>query len=383
MAFFLHPTQPSFGQQLSQVLSNVGTHIGEGLGRRKDEKLASSIFQIIGNPNTSAIEKTTAFSKLPERYQKHAGQIYAATLAPQASAEAEEAQVARGRQQRAAQMQQNPPQMQQMPQESTQGSQQGSEPSQQQMPQGTASKQEQFDPNDPTSYPDEVLAEEAAYGGLRGRIAQQEQGRRQTEHARDIEALKLTADYREQVLSEYEASKSTLSKLNRLEALGKENKLTTPLMAKLSESLGIPLSVLGNPASEEFQKVSQGLMSNITQTYGNRILQVEVENFLKTIPTLMNSEEGRKRIIDNMKTLLSPSQLAYDEYKKIRKEQGRVPIDLHEQVLERIGPKLDKMAEDFKKNASDFSIVIAPNGEEVRVPRDKVDAAIKAGGMLK
>lgn len=171
---------------------------------------------------------------------------------------------------------------------------------------------------------------------------------RKLESRENIEAHKATADYREKVLNSHEGSKRTIMQLDRLEALNNEGKLTTPVIAKFSESLGIPLSVLANPESEEFQKVSQDLLSNIKEVYGNRILEVEVNNFLKTIPTLMNSQEGRARVIRDLKLLNKGAEIKYKAYRDIRKKGGKIPLDIHEQVLDKADPELEKLADEFK-----------------------------------
>jgi len=369
---------PTFGQQLSGVLAQAGTDIGMGFLERAKRQKTQGFLQTFSDPSSSPLQKINAFMQLPEEIKKSTAPVVAAYIGPQAQSQSELEQLQRfqqgfpavGQQQQAQAMsaQAAAPQMQQA----------GIDPQQLQ-----AEQQPQFNPGDITTYSEPQLAQMSALSGLPGRIAQQEQARRQQERSREVEAFKSTNEYREKILSDYEASKSTINRLNRLETLNKENKLTTPLMAKLSEHLGIPLSVLSNPASEEFQKVSQDLMSNITKYYGNRILQVEVENFLKTIPTLMNSKEGKERVIKNMKLLLEPSKIAYDAYKEVGKESGKTPMDLHEKVLEKMEPKLEKLAEEFKRGSGSFAIMIDPSGIERKVPRDKVDAFLQAGGVMK
>jgi hypothetical protein len=171
---------------------------------------------------------------------------------------------------------------------------------------------------------------------------------RQLESKENIEAHKITADYREKLLNRYEGSKRATAQLDRLETLNEEDELATPALAKIAESFGIPLAVLSNPQSEEFQKVSQDLLSNIKEVFGNKIIVVEVENFLKTIPTLMNSKEGRARIIRDLKILHKGAELQYNAYKEIRKKGGKIPLDIHEQVLDRVEPELEKLSDEFK-----------------------------------
>jgi hypothetical protein len=120
--------------------------------------------------------------------------------------------------------------------------------------------------------------------------------------------------------------------------------------------MGLPISILGNPDSEEFDKLSKDLLKNIRTYFGSRINQVEVENFLKTIPSLMNSQEGRERIINNLQMLLEPRKLMYDEYRNIKQESlksgERLPIDLQETILDKIKPQLDDLSKRFEMGGS-------------------------------
>ena len=220
--------------------------------------------------------------------------------------------------------------------------------------------------------------------------AELEENKRIQNSKENVEAHKLTADYREKILNGYEASKKTLSQLGRLEKLNKEGKLTSATVAKVADSFGIPLSILANPESEEFEKVSQDLLGGITQTFGNRILKVEVENFLKTIPTLMNSTEGRERVIRDLKILQEANQINYDAYKEVKKENGgKVPLDLHERVLEKTEGKLDELSNKFKEGfqtgqgqADNTVEITAPNGQRKRIPKNMLEQALQAGGTL-
>lgn len=203
----------------------------------------------------------------------------------------------------------------------------------------------------------------------------------------EVEAFKLTNEYREHILGNYESAQSTLTKLGQMEKLNDSGKLTSASAAKISESLGIPLSILANPESEEFDKLSNNLTSGITKNYGNKILLAEFQNFLKQIPTLMNSQEGRARIIKNMKVLLEPDKLAYQAYKDIRKEGGKTPLDLHEKVLEKIEPQLQKLADEFNKDndrskQNNFVMGKDPFGKVRQIPMDKIQEFTNAGGVL-
>lgn len=159
-------------------------------------------------------------------------------------------------------------------------------------------------------------------------------------------------DFRNKVVSNYQDTLEADMRLDRMAELNDAGSLTTPATAALLDKFGLPVAILGSPDSEEFDKLSKDLLKNIRTYFGARINVVEVENFLKTIPTLMNSEEGRRRVINNLKLLGEPKKLMFDEYRKIKQEsqeQGKaLPIDLEEAVLERIKPQLDNLAEIFQ-----------------------------------
>jgi len=143
--------------------------------------------------------------------------------------------------------------------------------------------------------------------------------------------------------------------------------------------LGIPLGVLGNPDAEQFEKLSQELMKNITGTYGSRILQTEVVSFMKSIPTLMNSPEGQKRLIEQWKILNEGKKIYYDAYKDIRKETpNRLPPDLHERVIDKAEERLDSLSEKFRQMNS-FVTIIDPNGIPRSVPENMVEELVSKG----
>jgi len=192
-------------------------------------------------------------------------------------------------------------------------------------------------------------------------------------------------DFRKEVTENYRDALETDMRLNRMAELNNTGQLTAPATAVLLDKLGLPVSILGNPDSEEFDKLSKDLLKNIRTYFGARINVVEVENFLKTIPSLMNSQEGRSRVISNLKMLLEPRKLMFDEYRRIREErlqQGKpLPIDLEESVIEGIKPQLDELSQRFEAGPSqDIGPQIAPETnifQKMPAPKDYSGAVIE------
>jgi len=196
-------------------------------------------------------------------------------------------------------------------------------------------------------------------------------------------------DFKKEVVNNYNESLMTDSRLKRMKALNKKGTLTTPATAAFLDKFGIPIGVLGSPDSEEFDKLSKDFLKSISSYFPGRVNIVEVENFLKTIPSLMNSQEGRNRIIDNLLVMNEPKKLMYNAYTDIRKEGGKLPVDLREAVFDRIEPQLQNMADTFEFGAGgkvpdtsiqgDFVIMIDPSGAKRKVSLKDRDAAEQAG----
>jgi len=237
-----------------------------------------------------------------------------------------------------------------------------------------------------------------------------EQKERFQEEKREEWEYSQNKDFKKELTENYRDTLEADMRLNRMSELNKTGKLAGPVAASLLEKLGIPIAVLGNPDSEEFDKLSKDMLKNIRTYFGARINVVEVENFLKTIPSLMNSEEGREKVINNLKMLSEPRKLMFEEYRQMKKESSEtgtpMPVDLEETIIERIKPRLDELAERFAgqpldtvragmirppTQSTDMSAnkdeqmvnIIDPSGKKRLIPKSMLKEALKAGAKLK
>jgi hypothetical protein len=158
------------------------------------------------------------------------------------------------------------------------------------------------------------------------------------------------------------------------------DEIIKPTAAKFLESLGIPLGALENPSSELYNKLSQDLLKGLPDTYGSRILKVEVDNFLKTIPTLSNSPDGRRMIASNMLKLGQMKEVFYNEMRRQQMDNldngKKFPKDFEQRVFDNVKPVIDKLNNQFIKLAAIKSIpegtipFFNPQGEVSFVPND-------------
>lgn len=187
------------------------------------------------------------------------------------------------------------------------------------------------------------------------------------------ETRKETQQYVDKILDAYQGTKETEAILGQMTKLAEGGNLTTPGLAASLNALHIPLGVLNNPDTEEFDKLSNQLTRGIQKFYGSRILVSEFNNFLRQIPSLMNSEEGKQRIISNLEKALLPAKYEYATYKEIlKKNGGKRPENLREQIIERLDPLLDKWAAEFKGDVKDMTVknLPMPKSGSVRLTRD-------------
>lgn len=163
----------------------------------------------------------------------------------------------------------------------------------------------------------------------------------------------------------------------RLDQMLSLKDLPTPALATTMEALGIPPSLFSSDA-ETAEKLSIDLTKNIQQFYGNRILQSEFQAFLRSIPTLKNSIEGRKRIIENMKRFNDLKRLEYNTARAMEldyEEKNKpLPPSFRRNVFDKMKPEAEKLANEFKEaNKQPVNAQAIPEGRiKVKNPEGKI-----------
>ena len=181
----------------------------------------------------------------------------------------------------------------------------------------------------------------------------------------------------------------TKPRLMQMQKLASDEELIGPTSAAFLEAMGIPLGALEDPSSELYQKVSLDLLKGLPESFGNRIMKVEVDNFLKTIPTLLNSPEGRRMIASNMLKLGQMKEVYYNEMRRQQKDaldKNKFPRDFQQSVFDQVKPQIDRINDEFVKMASIKSVpkgqvpFFSPIGQIIFIPKDKIQEASERGG---
>lgn len=229
----------------------------------------------------------------------------------------------------------------------------------------------------------EGASEQDIFNLLKAQQGQQKIG----QQAEKIELArhKATAPIMKEYADQYKAAKKGEHTIERMKELDKED-LAGPGEAKFAESID-ELPYIGrfiraftgplalNPASQEFQKLQSEFLTEMRSLFGGNIPVAEMQQFMKGIPTLMNTKEGRARIYKNLEYGYKIKKQAFKIAQEIKRENGgKVPLDIDDQVTERLGKKMKKIAAKI-----DFSPPKAAEGAPVSEQAPQV-AAQSAGG---
>jgi len=108
--------------------------------------------------------------------------------------------------------------------------------------------------------------------------------------------------------------------------------------------LGVNLTSLQSADAQSLKKLSKDFVKNVKETIGtSRITQAEVMLYLSTIPNLMQSPEGRARIIDTNIALgnlqVKKADITHDI---IKKNKGDIPKNFDSILLQRMKPHIQK-----------------------------------------
>ena len=182
----------------------------------------------------------------------------------------------------------------------------------------------------------------------------------------------------------------TKPKLRLISKLATDEELVGPGGYTLLESMGLPLGILENPKAELLEKTSLDLLKGLPETYGNRILKVEVDNFLRTIPNLKNSAEGRRMIASNLLKLGEMKEVFFEEMrreqKRLLESKEKFPKDFEQSVFEQVKPRIDQINDEFIK-MSDIKEIpkgtvpyFDPGGNIKFIPKNQEAWAQENGG---
>jgi hypothetical protein len=198
-------------------------------------------------------------------------------------------------------------------------------------------------------------------------------------HAEQKESAKESLNFYRNAHDMSEAADASDKRLSRMEKLIQKGNLpynaTYRLWKNLSEGVGGEVPILGGAFkavsklvggigsaiqrgvtatdTEEFEKLTADFLTDAKKFFGNRLTDNDVNLFLERVPKLSLTDEGKKKVINNMRSFNKAAKLKWDATKQIIKENGgKRPANLEILVEERIGDQLNRIAEDFREGSA-------------------------------
>lgn len=195
-----------------------------------------------------------------------------------------------------------------------------------------------------------------------------------------------------EVENEYKAAVAEDMRIDRMNAIDKNGNVSAPAMIKVLDAFGLPIGILSNPDTEEFRKLEAEFARDVSSVFpGGKITNFELQTFMRAVPSLLNSPEGRQAVYRNRKLLNEAKRIKYDEYKRIIKENGgKKPPNLGLLLDERTSEKMldleDRFVSGMKNITDKYQVPIRmldPQGNPVDIPASEIENALNAGARFR
>jgi hypothetical protein len=103
------------------------------------------------------------------------------------------------------------------------------------------------------------------------------------------------------------------------------------------------------PDTEEFEKLSLDFIKDAKSIFGAKITDADLAAFMQTVPTLSQTDQGKLKIINNMRSFNKANEIKAKALKDIiRENKGKRPANIQILVEERAKPELDEIAQEFQ-----------------------------------
>jgi molybdenum-dependent DNA-binding transcriptional regulator ModE len=191
---------------------------------------------------------------------------------------------------------------------------------------------------------------------------------------------------KEQRIKQHHIDKETLPVYKEIAGAAKGARSTNPILARmqtlLSEGnlpnaafynlankwgsyLGLNASSLAGADAQEFDKLSVEFLKNAKDIFGSRLTNYDVQTFLKSIPSLSQTDEGKQRIINNLTNINKAASIRDEAMERIIENNGgERPRNLATLIEREVGPQLDQIAESFAQGT--------PLGKPIRQAEDAI-----------
>lgn len=151
------------------------------------------------------------------------------------------------------------------------------------------------------------------------------------------------------IVSGEKAAKDNLTALNRIEQLDKKGNVQG-LGGEILKKVG--LGRFRTADTQELEKLTIGMLRDLKSIFGSRPTNFDTQQYLNAIPNLLQSPEGRERVIRNLKATNEAAKIRADALREILKEnRNRVPANVDLLIEDRVGDQLDRLNAELSGSA--------------------------------
>lgn len=156
-------------------------------------------------------------------------------------------------------------------------------------------------------------------------------------------------------------------RLEILQNLNASNKLPKSLgRLNVDKEGNLKLPFLGSPEAQRYVKTLNEFSAGAKDTFGSRVTNFDLAQYLKRYPTLLNTNEGRRQLLDQMKIVNQINSVYYKNLRSVYDKAGgvrNIDSDRAEKLAENLSEKkVTELAQKFKQigqftskpNASEF-----------------------------
>lgn len=174
-------------------------------------------------------------------------------------------------------------------------------------------------------------------------------------------------------------------RLDILDSLNKSDKLPKNLArANVDKEGNLRLPFASTPEAERYVKVLNEFSTGAKDTFGSRVTNFDLSQYLKRYPTLLNSAEGRKQLIKQMKIVNDINSVYYKNLKDIYTKAGgvrNIDADVAEDLAERMSEdKIGSLVEKFNEIGDFTSLPSASEFKGRKIKNEKTGEILISDG---
>lgn len=154
--------------------------------------------------------------------------------------------------------------------------------------------------------------------------------------------------------TKYKSIKDEKNLIGILDDLQKSKKLPKILgQVNVDKEGNLRFPYGANAETQRYVKTLNEFSKSAKDSYGSRVTNFDLQQFMKRFPTLLNNEEGRKQILQQMRIVNEINETYYKNLHDIISKAGgirKIDMDVAQSLAEKVSePKVDKLSKKFKE----------------------------------